>query len=139
RRPLPYVADHLPASPRAGTRRVAARRGGTEAPARGQVGARRRGLVATPGIAALDAVGRPRRRLLPLGFGRKTLARPARIGVRLVPAHVLHGLGGRHRLDAPEAGPHPPAAAVGRPELGVRRRRFFPPRPACAGPPAALV
>src|SRR5205814_1503974 len=50
-------------------------------------------------------------RLLPFRLGRQPLAGPPRVGVRLVPADVLHRFVARPRLHRAEPGPPPPVAA----------------------------
>src|SRR5262249_32655865 len=66
--------------------------------------------AAALGEGALDP-GPLVRRALPLGLGREPRARPARVGVGLVVAHVAHGLVGPQRRHARE-GEAPPLAVA---------------------------
>src|SRR4029077_858123 len=79
--------------------------------------------LVTPGEAPLAAGGGiPGGRLLPLELGREPPARPAGVGVGLVPAHVLHRLVEGDRLEVAEAVAAPGAVLAAAPELRVLER-----------------
>ena len=63
--------------------------------------------------------------------------RPAGVGVRFEPAHVLHRFIVRNRLDDAEPGPAP-AVAVAFPVLGSRQPGVPAVIPAFRGPPAGI-
>ncbi len=91
------------------------------------------------GSGACAPRGIPRRGLLPLGLGRQPLARPAGVGVGLVPADVLHRLVERAAARGGRSAARPRAAALAPPEPRMLETAPSGAAPSPSALPEALV